>query len=163
MDISLTKQQCFELGAFLSAPSKSFLNVTEVRKASSARKAFQSAVQDYSKYFSDLAKESKEKEEEFKEKFQIFIRTPIDGVMPTKEAQELEAARQYKEMSEVMKGYQKQGEDHKNVEGKVKVAVTLSKNDISFLKIYFERAAVQCPFWQDGDSLEEIATLLETV
>lgn len=163
MEISLTKQQAFELGAFFDQPSKNFISVKEARSAVSLAKSFKKVTKNYSDYFQDLAKKANAEQESYKERLQVFTRTVVDGKLPSKEEQELKSMEEYKKVAELLTGYQKQAEEFKNTEGSIKIAVALNQENIPFLKAYFERAAVQFQLWQSGQALEEMAQFIDTL
>lgn len=159
--MELTKQQAFELGNFLNVASKEFANVTEARKASAIRTAFEKSIPSYYSYFKDLATKNNITMQEYRDKYQEFTTTKVNDVLPTQEVSQAKAVEFDKELRGLLKEIEDQAETYKLKEGSEKLKVKLDKNGFDFLKKYFERKAVTFQLWQDTNKLEEMATLLD--
>ncbi len=162
MEITLTKHQSFELSAFLTIPSKNLPSITEVRKCNSARTVFERSTKDYSTYLKDLAKEEQKKVEAFQEEFRVYCETPVEGALPAKDQQSLKIVSLDRQIKDLRKEIEEKATAYEQSEGKIKITVTIDKNDKSFLDQYFEKEATKFSMWQSGDKIEEMATLLET-
>jgi len=163
MEIRLSTQQAFELGAFLKVPSNKFASVTEARKASSVRSAFEKAIPEYYKVFENLAKENNELMQEYRDKYQSYVKTKVKGELPSQEASQAKASELDKKLKALMKEIEDKAESVRLSEGEVKLKIKLDRNDFDFLSDYFEKQAVQFQLWQDTAKLEEMALLLESV
>ncbi len=160
MELSLSKQQAFELGNFLNVVSKEFVNVTEARKASTVRTAFEKSIPEYYTYFKDLDGKNLVTMQEYKDRYQEFITTKVNDVLPTQEVSQAKLVELDKELRGLLKIVEDQAEAYKLSEGIEKIKVKLDKNGFDFLKQFFERKAVTFQLWQDTGKLEEIAALL---
>lgn len=161
MELSLSKQQAFELGNFLNVASKEFANITEARKASTVRTAFEKSIPEYYTYFKDLAGKNNVAMQDYRDKYQEFTTTKVNDVLPTQEVSQAKAVEFDKELRGLLKVIEDQAEAYKLGEGAEKVKIKLDKNGFDFLKKFFERKAVTFQLWQDTGKLEEIATLLD--
>lgn len=163
MEIRLSKQQAFELAAFLKVPSNKFATVTEARKASSIRNAFEKGIEEYYRFFENLAKVNNKTMESYREKYQTFISKKVKNKLPTQEQSQAKASELDKQLREELQAIEKDATKYRLKNGNQKTSIKLDRNDFDFLSQYFDKEAVKFQMWQDTQKLEEMANLLESV
>jgi hypothetical protein len=166
MDLSLTKQQAFEIAAFLRVPAKKFPSPTEARKALHVREAFEKSIKEYAQVFETIAKEQGDIVQTSQVQYQSFCRTAVKvgekDMLPTPEEQQAKAVSMQEEVNKTLESLKNKAEDYKNNEGEVMIAVTVDPNEWDYFRIYFAKESTQFPMWQELTALDKIATLVES-